>query len=268
MAWTRLRLGGLPIDNVTRQRALQIIDALIYAKRGGFVATPNVDHIVLARTTPVLREAYGKARLSLPDGKPLLWMARALGNPLPEKVSGSDLLEPLMAQAAAKGHRVFLFGASATTSALAAQRLVTRHPGLNIVGRDTSVWTIDAGSDADELVVERIRRTSPDLVVVALGSPKQEVFMARFEKDLAPAVLVGLGASLDFAAGAVKRAPAWMSDAGLEWFYRLLQEPTRLAYRYLVRDLVIIPIFAADVVRRITRGPVSVRLDTTVPEEA
>jgi len=252
MQQTRITLGGLPVDVVTARGALDAIDALVDTGHGGFVVTPNVDHLVVARRDARLRDAYARASLSLADGMPLLWMARALGTPLPEKVSGSDLLGPLMARAAARRRRVFLVGGSPAVSATAADRLTRDYPGVTIAGRDCSIWSPEAGPDAD--AVTTIRRARPDLIVVALGSPKQEIYMARIANAVAPAVLLGLGASLDFAAGAVRRAPAWMSAAGFEWIYRLAQEPGRLAYRYLVRDLGIVPIFLTDLARRVVRG--------------
>ena len=251
MLSSRIALGPVEVDPLTQAGALDAVERLVAAGDGGFVVTPNVDHLVLVQRDARLRDAYRRARLSLADGQPLLWMARLLGTPLPEKVSGSDLIEPLMASAAAAGRRVFFFGATPQVSAEAERRLVRRHPRLKIVGRDCSSWSpADPSAPAASPVVKAVRESRADLVVVALGSPKQEFWMARHDKDLAPAVAIGLGASLDFVAGAVKRAPAWMSDAGLEWLYRLAQEPRRLAYRYLVRDPQILPIFAGDLYRR------------------
>lgn len=254
MLTPRVNIGDLPIDPATQQEALRSVDALIRGGCGGFVVTPNIDHIVLARRHSGLREAYQRASLSLADGMPLLWMARALGTPLPEKVSGSDFIEPLMRYAAANDRRVFFFGATPEVSAEAERRLMLRYPHLRIVGRDCSHWSPDTGAaPSASPVVRAIRESAADLVVVALGSPKQEIWMARHEQDLAPAIAIGLGATLDFVAGVVRRAPEWMSRAGLEWLYRLAQEPRRLAYRYLVRDLAILPIFAGELLRRAAR---------------
>ena len=254
MLTTRVTIGDLDIDRVTQHEALCAVDALIRAGRGGFVVTPNIDHIVQARRDGRLRQAYSRASLSLADGQPLLWMARALGAPLPEKVSGSDFIAPLMAYAASNLRRVFFFGATPQVSAEAERRLVGRYPPLQVVGRDCSNWCPGVtespyGSD----VVRRIRDCGADLVVVALGSPKQEKWMAQYERVLAPAVAIGVGGSLDFVAGAVRRAPRWMSGAGLEWLFRLSQDPRRLAYRYLVRDMDILAIFAGDLYRTAVR---------------
>lgn len=242
---TRPHIGHVPFDPITRVDAVGAIDRLIAQQRGGYVVTPNIDHIVMAQQKAALRPIYMNASLSLPDGQPVVWMTRLLRTPVPERVSGSDLIEPLMAMAAAKRYPVFLFGAQPAVSEEAARRLTLRHPGLAIVGRDTSMWDAnDATPPADSPIVRAIHASGARLVVLALGCPKQEMWMARHAAALAPAVTIGLGASLDFVAGVVKRAPAWVSAAGLEWAYRLAQEPGRLAYRYLVRDPLIIPIVA------------------------
>jgi N-acetylglucosaminyldiphosphoundecaprenol N-acetyl-beta-D-mannosaminyltransferase len=247
-----IQLGPVVVDQVTTASALAHIGALIHTRRGGFVVTPNVDHIVLAARSAPLRAAYRQAALSLADGQPLLWMARLLGTPLPEKISGSDFIDPLMQRAAAEGWGVFLYGASAMVSARAASRLEQRVPGLRIVGRDTSRWN----GQRDEALAARIRESGAALVVVALGCPKQEAWMLAHHDLLGGAVALGLGGTLDFIAGAVPRAPQWMSRAGLEWLYRLAREPRRLAHRYLVRDAAIVPLFARMLLTRVRRGRV------------
>jgi N-acetylglucosaminyldiphosphoundecaprenol N-acetyl-beta-D-mannosaminyltransferase len=234
------RIGPVRFDPVTQDQALEAIAALIARGRGGFVVTPNVDHVVLAHQHTGLADAYRRAALSLVDGQPIVWMARLLGRPVPEKVSGSDFVGPLMATAAQRGWRVFLFGAAEAVSATAARTLTAFYPGLQIVGRDTTSW--DPNGGASHAVVERIRLSKADLVVVALGCPKQELWMARHADAIGPAVAIGLGGTLDFVAGKVRRSPPWMSHWGLEWLYRLAQEPRRMAYRYLVRDPQILPL--------------------------
>jgi N-acetylglucosaminyldiphosphoundecaprenol N-acetyl-beta-D-mannosaminyltransferase len=245
-----IQLGPVVVDRVTTAGALAHIGALIRTRRGGFVVTPNVDHIVLASHSAPLRMAYRRAALSLADGQPVLWMARLLGTPLPEKISGSDFIEPLMRRAAAQGWGVFLYGATAAVSARAASRLERRHPGLRIVGRETTRWD----GQRDPALAARIRASGADLVVVALGCPKQEAWMLAHHDLLGGAVALGLGGTLDFLAGAIPRAPQWMSRAGLEWAFRLAREPRRLAHRYLVRDAAIVPLFVRMVVDRVRRG--------------
>jgi N-acetylglucosaminyldiphosphoundecaprenol N-acetyl-beta-D-mannosaminyltransferase len=232
----RIWIGQVPIDKVDLRQTLGAIGDLIQARLGGTVFTPNVDHIVLAERDPRFRKAYQGASLSLVDGTPVMWAARLLGRPLPEKVSGSDLVIPLMERAAERGWRVFFLGGAPGAGETAKLRLTDSFPALQIVGVDAS--RIDLGSDAEErrALARRVAATSPDLVLVALGAPKQEILCDEIREILSPAVLVCVGAGIDFVAGAARRAPPWMSRWGVEWLYRLAQEPRRLAGRYLLRD--------------------------------
>jgi N-acetylglucosaminyldiphosphoundecaprenol N-acetyl-beta-D-mannosaminyltransferase len=232
----RIQIGRLPIDAVDLAGTLTAIEGLVGARAGGTVFTPNVDHIVIGERNQRFREAYARVSLSLVDGTPVLWAARLLGHPLPEKVSGSDLVLPLMERAAARGWRVFLLGGAPGCAETAAARLGQQFPGIAIVGTDAP--RIDLGSPLEErrAVAERVAAARPDLVLVAFGAPKQEIFCDETLDLFRPAVLVCVGAGIDFVAGVVRRSPAWMSRWGLEWLYRLAHEPRRLAGRYLLRD--------------------------------
>ena len=248
----RIQMGRLPIDVVDFAGALAAIEALVAARDGGTVFTPNVDHIVLAERDERLRGAYGRVSLSLVDGTPVLWAARLLGHRLPEKVSGSDLVVPLIERAAAGGWRVFLLGGGPGVAERAADELVKRFPALDIVG--TAAPRVDLGPDpaGRRAIATEIAATRPDLVLVAFGAPKQEIFSDETRDILSPAVLVCVGAGIDFVAGTMRRAPAWLSRWGLEWAYRLLREPRRLAGRYLVRDPQFIGIFLRQWWRRLS----------------
>ena len=238
----RVRLGRIYADHLSFDEAIDAIVALCRKGEGGYVVTPNVDHVVLAETDPALRGCYADASLSLVDGKPLLWMAQAIGHPLPEKISGSDLVLPLM-RAAEYGLRVFLLGAKPGVGDRAAQALREQYPKLDIAGVLSPPLGFEKDPQELERVLSVVEAAKPNLVLVALGCPKQELFMAAHRARLSPAVMLGIGATLDFLAGEVRRAPRWMSEAGLEWTYRILQEPRRMAARYLVRDRAIGPIF-------------------------
>jgi N-acetylglucosaminyldiphosphoundecaprenol N-acetyl-beta-D-mannosaminyltransferase len=230
----RLNIGTLPIDNVTFAGALEAIERLVAAGAGGAVFTPNVDHVVLAESDAEFRSAYAAADLSLVDGQPLVWSSRLLGQRLPEKISGSDLTPALLALAARRGWSVYLLGGADGVAAQLEGEL-PKKMGLRIAGADAP-RIASRGDAAESAIVDRIRDTAPQLLLVALGAPKQELFIHRSRARLGPAVCIGVGASLDFIAGRVRRAPRWMSAAGLEWLYRLAQEPRRLARRYLVKD--------------------------------
>ena len=249
LSLSRVRIGKLPLDVVDFEGALDAIDRLVRAKNGGTVFTPNVDHVVMAEHDERFRTAYAAAALSLVDGTPVLWASRLLRTPLPAKISGSDLVMPLLRRAAEQGYRVYFLGGAPGVADLAKSKLEASLPGIQIVGTDASRIDVNALGDADE-VTERIRRAEPDLVLVALGAPKQEIWSHTRAERLKPAVLIGVGASLDFVAGTQKRAPNWMSKAGLEWLYRLAQEPRRLAARYLLRD----PEFCLILLRQLAQG--------------
>lgn len=244
----RVLVGKVPIDAVDLGGALDAIDRLIQAGRGGTVFTPNVDHVVLADENERFLRAYREASLSLVDGMPVLWASRLLGTPLPAKVSGSDLIHPLMERARDRGHRVYFLGGAPGVAERAAEKLTAQFPGLEIVGTDSSVVTLDGDQSA---IVERIKRAEAQLLLVALGAPKQEIWSHEQREALAPAVSIGVGASLDFIAGVQRRAPRWMSDVGLEWLYRLANDPRRLASRYLLRD----PRFCVILARQLVSDP-------------
>ncbi len=231
----RLVLGEVPIDVLTFAGAVDAIEHLVEARRGGYVVTPNIDHVVLADQNADFRASYAGASLSLVDGKPLVWASKLLGQELPEKISGSDLMLPLMQRAAEKKWRVYFMGAGEGVAEKAADE-VRKMYGTNVVGCDSPRVSVNPDAPENKVPLEKIRAAKPDLLMIALGAPKQEVWMHRCQAAYAPAVALGIGASLDFIAGTVKRAPQWMSDNGLEWAYRLSREPKRLWRRYLIND--------------------------------
>lgn len=249
----RVHLGALAIDDVTLEEAIDAIAELVRAGRGGSVFTPNVDHVVRAEDDARLRAAYASASLSLVDGTPVLWASRLLGAPLREKVSGSDLVLPLLERAARERWRVLFFGGAPGVGERAAERLGAIVPGLILAGALSPAVDVDRDPMVDPEVIDRVRAARPDLVLVALGCPKQEIFIHSVSAALGPAVLLGIGASLDFWAGAATRAPAWVSAAGLEWLYRLAREPRRLWRRYLVRDPKFLIVLARELRERAKR---------------
>jgi len=228
----RLRIGHLWIDVLSFAQALREIERLVDSRHGGAVFTPNVDHIVKAEGNEAFRRAYQRASLSLADGMPLVWVAPWLGCPLPERVAGSDLLIPLLELAARRQWRVYLLGGAPGVAELVSKILADRM-GITVAGWDDSRIASD-GSDPTGGSVTRACAANADLILVGLGPPKQELWIDRSLEAIRPAVAIGVGASLDFLAGRFKRAPAWMARSGLEWLFRLLQEPRRLWRRYML----------------------------------
>ncbi len=240
----RIRIGHIQIDVLTFAAALDAIECLVLARQGGLVFTPNVDHVVNAEKNEAFRNAYRAASLSLVDGQPLVWVSRRLKTPLPEKISGSDLVWPLLERAASRGWRVYLLGGGVGVADKAAM-LFRDKLGVHVVG--TAAPRIEMGSHDDHMrVIAQMQEAKPDLVLVALGSPKQELLVHDIADAMKPAVFLGVGAALDFLVGAAPRAPKWMSRSGLEWLHRLIREPGRLWRRYLIDDLQFLNILLRD----------------------
>jgi N-acetylglucosaminyldiphosphoundecaprenol N-acetyl-beta-D-mannosaminyltransferase len=235
-------MGRVWIDSLTFADALDAIELLIENNQGGTVYTPNVDHVVVAETNPGFAEAYNRASLSLVDGQALVWASRLLGFPLPERVSGADLLMPLLERAASRCWRVYLFGGSPGVAEEVVETVAASGLDVHFVGTDASTISLDPDLVIDQSIVDRIRTARPDLVFVALGAPKQELLIDRIIDQISPAVAIGVGAAFDFAAGRIARAPHWVSESGFEWLYRLIKEPRRLWRRYLFRDPKMVPI--------------------------
>lgn len=232
----RIKFMNTELDNLTMDEAMEEIDRLIQRDLPAYVVTPNVDHIVRLEQGGTFAEAYKNANLILTDGKPLLWIAKWYGTPIKEKISGSDLFPRLCEMAAQKGYSMFFLGAAEGVAAKAADNLMKKYPGLSVVGTYSPPYGFEEIPDELKKIEQMITSAHPHILIAALGSPKQERFLFQNRERLNVPVSLGLGAVLDFAAGNVKRAPKWMSEHGLEWLFRLIQEPKRLAKRYLVDD--------------------------------
>jgi N-acetylglucosaminyldiphosphoundecaprenol N-acetyl-beta-D-mannosaminyltransferase len=226
-----VRVWGLPLAPVTFEQALDRIDGLVAAGRPSFFITANLNYAMLADTDPRLREHNDQAAFVLADGMPLVWWSRLGPRPLPERVAGSDLIYGMCERAAQKGHRVYLLGAGPGVADEAAAALLKKYPGLRIVGVECPPFR-RLSVDEERQQVERIRGAKPDILFVAFGQPKGELWIAGRLDRLGVPVCVQVGATLDFVAGRVRRSPRWMQRTGLEWVYRMLQEPRRLVGRY------------------------------------
>ncbi len=222
---------GVPFDHVTLPEAMALVDRMVASGQPHYVVTANVDFLVQARHDVELRRILLEAHLVLCDGTPLVWASRWLGHRLPERVAGSDLVPELLRQAAEKKHRIFFLGGQSEVAEAAIARLKARHPHLVVAGHYSPPFAALLEMDQRE-IRRRIRRARPDILFVSLGCPKAEKWMAMNYRSLGVPVTIGVGATIDFLAGRVKRAPQWMRQMGMEWIFRLVQEPRRLAGRY------------------------------------
>lgn len=242
MSNNRIKLLNIEVDNLNMKEAIKAIDDLIIKRKPSYVVTPNVDHIVKLEKDSEFQEVYRDADLILTDGMPLIWISKLKGNPIKEKVSGSDLFPEVCSLAAEKGYSIFLLGAAEGVANKAAQNLVEKFEGLKIAGTYSPSYGFERNEDEITNIIERINDVKPDILAVGLGAPKQEKFIHQYRDELNVPVSLAIGASIDFEAGNIDRAPRWMQKCGLEWFYRLCKEPRRMFKRYLVDDLKIIRI--------------------------
>ena len=228
-------LLGIPFDNLTIAEALDRIDDMVASGKPHYVVTANVDFCVQSFEDVELRRILVEAHLTLCDGTPLLWASRLFGNPLPERVAGADLVPMLINRASEKGYRIFFLGGAPQVTQQAVQQLERLYPQVVIAGHYSPPFRPLLDMNHDE-IAERIRAARPDLLFVSFGCPKAEKWMAMHYRRLGVPVSIGVGATIDFLAGNVRRAPNWMQRAGLEWLFRMAQEPRRLCSRY-AKDL-------------------------------
>lgn len=234
---SRIKFLNTEVDNLTMNEAVQKIEQLILSKKPSYVVTPNVDHIVKLEKDKEFQEVYKEADLILTDGMPLIWISKMKKTPIKEKVSGSDLFPEVCKLAAHKGYKVFLLGAAEGVAARAAENLKEKYKGLNVVGTYSPSYGFEKKEDEIQAIIKMINEVKPDVLAVGLGAPKQEKFLYNYRKQLNVPVSLAIGASIDFEAGNINRAPKWMQHIGLEWFYRLCKEPKRMFKRYLVDDM-------------------------------
>jgi exopolysaccharide biosynthesis WecB/TagA/CpsF family protein len=230
-------LCGINIHALSERQCIATILRRSIAGRGGVVVTPNLDHLRRCHQDPEFAQLVAKADLVVADGMPLIWASRLQCTPLPGRVAGSDLLSSLSASAARMGKTLFLLGGDPGTAHASAEVLRKRYPGVKIAG--TSCPPLGFESDPRQMkdLAAAVTACKPDIVFVALGSPKQERLIARLRDRLPGTWWLGVGISFSFLCGNVKRAPYWMRVMGLEWAHRLFQEPIRLFRRYLLQGV-------------------------------
>lgn len=239
---SRIRFLNIEIDNLSMDESIDYIDKLIKRKKNSYVVTPNVDHIVKLENDSEFLEVYNNADLVLTDGMPLVWISKFLKTPIKEKVSGSDLFPKVCKLADEKGYSIFLLGAAEGIAIKAAENLKNKYKNLNIVGTFSPSYGFEKSKSEIEEIIKKVNEAKPDILAVGLGAPKQEKFIYKYKNKLNVPISLAVGASIDFEAGNIERAPKWMQKSGLEWFYRFLKEPKRMFKRYFIDDLKIIKV--------------------------
>ena len=218
-----VRFLGIPVHNVDTREALHILEAFILARKPRQVVTVNPEFVMAAQRDAAFRQVLLGADLSLPDGVGLLLGARIRGTPLKERVTGVDTVARMAALAAARGYRLYFLGAAPGVAEEAAQRLERANPGLRVAG----TYAGSPAPEEEDGIIARITAAAPDVLFVAYGAPRQDLWIARNLERLGVPVAMGVGGAFDFIAGRAKRAPLWMQRMGLEWLHRLVRQPWR-----------------------------------------
>jgi N-acetylglucosaminyldiphosphoundecaprenol N-acetyl-beta-D-mannosaminyltransferase len=239
----RITLMGCSIDNLSMEETLQTIEGFIHTGKPHQHVVVNVDKLVKASRDPELRQIINDCALINVDGMPVVWASRLLGKPLKERVAGVDLFEALMRRAGDRGWRVFLLGAQEEVVSKVAATYQHKYPRLVLAGYRNGYWK---GELEEAQVVEQIRDARPDLLFVAISSPKKEQFLGRWQAEMKIPFAMGVGGTFDVAIGHVRRAPVWMQKSGLEWFFRFLQEPRRMFRRYFIEDMAFVRLFIKE----------------------
>lgn len=240
---------GVPLAMTTYDGAMDVMDGMVARRERGYVCAVAVHAVTVAQRDAEMRAALLGSSLTVPDGMPLVWAANLLGESLPHRVYGPELMRRYTRRCAEKGHRVWLYGGRDQGSlAQLALNLRRHNPGIRIVGGYSPPFR-DLEPHEEDDVVARIESDRPDVLWVGTGVPRQEKWMARMRDRLEVPVMAAVGAAFDFHAGRISQAPAWMQDRGLEWTYRIAQEPRRLLPRYLYYNPAFLSAFSRQLVR-------------------
>jgi N-acetylglucosaminyldiphosphoundecaprenol N-acetyl-beta-D-mannosaminyltransferase len=250
----RARVLGCEIDRVDMKRAVERCEAHIVHRHLCQHVSVNAAKLVAMQSDPALREIVNSCELITADGQAVVWASRLLGDPLPARVAGIDLMWELFALAERRGHRIFILGARADVLQTAVKRIRRQHPGLFVAGARDGYFKREQEAE----VAADIAAARPDMLFVAMSSPQKEYFLGQYGRSLDVPLIMGVGGAIDVAAGVTRRAPLTLQRVGLEWLYRLAQEPRRLSRRYFVTNSRFVRLVAREWVRRVggrTRQP-------------
>lgn len=242
----RITMMGCGIDNLSMEETLARVEEFIRSGRAHQHVVVNVDKLVKASRDPALRRIVNACDLVSADGMPVVWASRLLGNPLKERVAGIDLFEALMRRAGERGWRVFLLGAREEVVRAVAAIYRERYPQLQLAGWRDGYWQ---GEQEEAQVARMVADSRADLLFVAMSSPGKEQFLGKYQAVMGVPFAMGVGGTFDVVSGRVRRAPGWMQRAGLEWFWRFLQEPRRMFRRYFIDDVVFVWLLIKEAAR-------------------
>lgn len=239
---SRIKFLNVNIDSVTSQEAKALVDGMVRDRRPQYVVTPNTDIVMRMQKDEELMRICNEADLILTDGEMVVKLSRFLGNPIKERVAMTDFVWDVCDLAVEKGYRVFLFGGKESVLETGKDRIQKKYPKLNICGHYSPPLGFEKNDEQLDKAIEIIKQSEADILIVFLGCPKQEKFIARYKDRYQVPVSITMGGCIDFIGADIKRAPMWMQKSGLEWFFRFAQEPKRLFRRYFIDDSKIFPL--------------------------
>jgi len=244
----RVNILGVGINAISLAKTVRQIASWVDNGSRHYVNICTVHTVMECHRNPQLREIVNRSGMSTPDGMPLVWLCRYLGHKEVTRVYGPDLMLAFCKHSVARGYRHFFYGGAPGIAKELAKKLEQRYPGLRVAGTHSPPFR-PVGEMEESSVIEGIKSTNPDVVGVGLGTPKQDFWVAQHRHLLNAPILVGVGAAFDFLTGSIPQAPGWMRHCGLEWLFRLMKEPRRLAYRYLIYN----PLFLMLVFMQLSR---------------
>lgn len=254
----QIGLLGSYIDRITLEEAVVRVHEFIESGLPHQVTTINVDFLRLAQQDPEFRAVINRSDLAIPDGMPLVWASGWAGDKLPERVTGVDLVDRCCSLAAAQGYKIFLLGGEEGVASAAGDLLRERYPNLQIAGSYSPPMG-PFSEEEDQKMVSMIKDAQPDILFVAFGAPKQDLWISRHQEQLRVPVAIGVGGVFNFVTGRTRRAPDWMQQKGMEWLYRVIIEPRRLWKRYFINDIPVVVKLASEAlkVRMLVKEPLA-----------
>ena len=238
----RIKFLNVNIDSVTSQEAKALVDQMVIDRRPQYVVTPNTDIVMKMQKDEELMRVCNAADLILTDGEMVVKLSRLMGNPIKERVAMTDFVWDVCDLAVEKNYKVFLFGGKESVLETGTARIQKKYPDLNICGKYSPPLGFENNDEQLKKSLSIIKESKADILIVFLGCPKQEKFIAKYKDTYQVPVSITMGGCIDFIGADIKRAPMWMQKNGLEWFFRFTQEPRRLFKRYFLEDTRIFPL--------------------------
>jgi N-acetylglucosaminyldiphosphoundecaprenol N-acetyl-beta-D-mannosaminyltransferase len=246
----KISMFNIKFDNYSFHDLFEFIDETIKKNEQKYILTCNVDHIIKIQKDKEFNNVYKNAHAVVADGMPVIWASKILKKPLKEKVSGSDIFDVLGNRFEKKGHKLFFLGAAEGVAEKAKKNLINRYPNINIVGTYSPSYGFENDEEENRKILKLLSEIKPDILLVGVGAPKQEKWIYKYYKEYKIPISIGVGATFDFLAENVTRAPRILQKIGLEWCWRLLQEPSRLWKRYLVEDTKFLSLLFKEIIKK------------------